>query len=135
MITLDTSGLIAYIGTQDRYHRACTNILDVESAPAIIPIAVLAEMAFMIERDFPPEVERAFLADLRERAYMLDWNEQDVGRIEQLAERYHDLPLGFADAAVIACAERHGGRVLTTDFRHFSVVARRERTLTVLPNP
>jgi predicted nucleic acid-binding protein len=135
VITLDTSGLIAYIGTQDRYHRACTTILDSESAPFIIPIAVLSEMAFMIERDFPPEVESTFLVDLREDAYTLDWNERDIGRIEQLTERYHDLPLGFADAAVIACAERHGGRILTTDFRHFPVVARGERTITVLPGP
>jgi predicted nucleic acid-binding protein len=33
-----------------------------------------------------------------------------------------DLPLGFADAAVIACAESKGGRVLTLDRRHFDVV-------------
>ncbi len=53
-------------------------------------------------------------------------------RIRALARRYADLPLGFADAAMIACAKRHGGRVLTLDLRHFGVVAR-EGGLIVLP--
>jgi hypothetical protein len=39
--------------------------------------------------------------------------------------------LGAADAAVVACAERNGGRVLTVD-RDFGVVAG-EGTITVLP--
>jgi predicted nucleic acid-binding protein len=48
-------------------------------------------------------------------------------------ERYESLGLGLADAAVIACAERHRGRVLTFDRRHFPVVAQGEGTITVLP--
>jgi hypothetical protein len=34
-----------------------------------------------------------------------------------------DLPLGLADAGVIACAKRHGLNVLTLD-QYFAVVAR-----------
>ncbi|CAN5537467.1 hypothetical protein BH23CHL5_BH23CHL5_01160 [soil metagenome] len=39
--------------------------------------------------------------------------------------RYADLPLGYANATVIAAAERNGGRILTLDHRHFGVVARK----------
>jgi predicted nucleic acid-binding protein len=39
-----------------------------------------------------------------------------------LLGRYADLRLGFADAAVVACAERNGGTVLTFDLRDFSVI-------------
>jgi len=46
--------------------------------------------------------------------------------------RYADLPFGFADASVVACAERSGGRVLTLDLRDFGVVAR-AGTVHVLP--
>lgn len=133
MITLDTSGLIAYMGTKDRYHDACIAVMDSDGGPFIIPPAVLSEMLFMIERDFSQEVEQAFLDDLREGAYTLEWESRDIERIQQLTRRYGDLPLGFADAAVVACAERNGGRVLTTDWRHFPVVARGEKTITVLP--
>ena len=37
--------------------------------------------------------------------------------------RYDTLRIGIADAAVIACAEAHGGRVLTFDRRDSDVVA------------
>jgi predicted nucleic acid-binding protein len=69
----------------------------------------------------------------QEEAYLTYWSQQGVPRIRRLVHRYADLPLGFGDAAAVACAERHGGRVLTMDRRHFLVVARGEKTITVLP--
>jgi len=71
----------------------------------------------------------AFLADLEQRAFVLEPTDDDLARVRELLRRYGDLPLGLA---VIACAERHGGTVLTLDNRHFDVVAR-EGTITVLP--
>jgi predicted nucleic acid-binding protein len=47
----------------------------------------------------------------------------DFVRMRALVARYDNLNLGLADAAVVACAERHGGRVLTTDRRDLRVVA------------
>lgn len=133
MITLDTSGLLAYIRAGDRNHQACRAVIEKDPGPYIIPVAILAEIAYMIEATLAPAVELGFLAELRDGAYQLDWNEVDVARVQQLIQRYHDLPLGFADAVVIACGERNRGRVLSTDFRHFPVVARSEGTITVLP--
>ena len=43
--------------------------------------------------------------------------------MRQLVSRYADLPLGYADAAMIACAERRGRRVLTLG-AHLDVVAK-----------
>lgn len=73
------------------------------------------------------------LADLEAGAYSLDCGEDDLPRIRSLASRYESLPLGYAAAAVIACAERCGGRVLTLDLRDFGVVAR-EGAVDVLPS-
>ncbi len=74
----------------------------------------------------------ALLTDIEIGRFTLDRGERDLSRIGQFIERYADLPLGLVDAAVIACAERNGGRVLTLDRRHFGVVAREGR-LTVVP--
>lgn len=52
--------------------------------------------------------------------------------LRRLVQRYRDLPLDLADGAVIACAERSGGVVLTLDLRDFGVVAR-EGSITLLP--
>ena len=56
----------------------------------------------------------------------------ELPRVRELVQRYADLPLGFADAAVVACAERTTGRVLTFDRRDFAVVAR-EGTIQLAP--
>lgn len=44
-------------------------------------------------------------------------------RIAELVATYRDLPLGTADASVVACAERLGiTQVATVDRRHFTIV-------------
>ena len=46
--------------------------------------------------------------------------------------RYAELPLGFPDAAVIACAERNGGTVLTFDRDGLGTVSR-DLPITLIP--
>ena len=47
----------------------------------------------------------------------------DLLRCRELIDHYRNLPLGLADASVVATAERLGvQRVLTVDLRHFRVV-------------
>jgi predicted nucleic acid-binding protein len=133
VITLDTSGLIALIDTKDRHHTACIDAFQQHAGPRIIPAAILAELGWFLEQRFPPAVEQFLLDDIEQGAYTTEWSTRDVPRIKALTLRYHDLPLGLTDAAVIACAERHGGLILTTDFRHFPIVARGERSFTPIP--
>jgi predicted nucleic acid-binding protein len=54
--------------------------------------------------------------------------------VRELVARFADVHLGLVDAAVIACAERRGGRVLTLDQRDFGVVAR-DVPLSLVPGP
>jgi predicted nucleic acid-binding protein len=133
MMTLDTSGLLALFDVKDPDHTACRAAFDGDSGPYFISIAILSEIGWFLRTRFPSRVEGEFLQDLRDGAYILDWDANDVERIHELTFRYHDLDLGIADAAVVACAERHGGRVLSTDSRDFPVVARGEKTILVLP--
>lgn len=99
-------------------------IIDAEPGTLLVPVAVLSEVGYFVERDHGSVVLAAFLQDLIDGAYLLDCGERDWYRIQQLVIRYADLPLGLADAAVIACAERNGGSVATLDFHHFGPVAR-----------
>lgn len=135
MITIDTSGLLAVMGTQDPYHREVMQVLEADRGPYLIPLAALAEMAYMIESTYPNFVEQVFLDDLLAGRYQLACADPNLPRIKALTQKYDDLPLGLTDAAVIACAEAHGGRVLTLDRRHFSVVGRGEPRLHILPSP
>lgn len=106
---------------------------EAEPGPYFVPAGILAEIAYMLEANLPLRALQGLLADLASGAYTLDCGEADFLRISRLVERYASLPLGFADAATTVCAERHRGRILTADRRHFDVVAAGEKGLTVLP--
>jgi predicted nucleic acid-binding protein len=132
VITLDTSAIIALTNADDPDHlRVSTQLLG-ESEPWLVPAGILGEMGYMLER-LGPLVLDAFLEDLELGSYGLDCGPNDFARIRSLVERYGNLPLGFSDASVIACAERSGGRVLTIDNRHFGIIAR-EGSITVVPD-
>jgi len=85
----------------------------------------------MVEQRLGPSTLDLFPQDLESSTYALECGQEDLPRIRVLIARYADLPLGFADASVVACAERSGGRVLTLDLRDFGVVAR-EGTIQIL---
>lgn len=84
-----------------------------------------------MEQRFGKRVLLNFALDLLADAYLIDAGVKDLARVVALMRRYDDLSLGLVDAAVIACAERHGGRVLTFDYRHFGTVAA-EGTITLV---
>jgi predicted nucleic acid-binding protein len=134
VITLDTSGILAALNRADPDHARARAALEAERGPLIMPVGILAEAGYMIEMDLGAGVLRQFLTDIADGSYALDCGESDIERIIALLERYDDLRLGFADACVIACAERNGGRVLTFDERDFPPVAR-EGTISLVPLP
>jgi len=133
VLTLDTSGVIALASSDDRHHLVATTVSEADRRPYFVPMGVMAEIAYVLENRVGTHAVFEFLGDVRRGSYVLDCGDDDIPRIDTLIRRYADLRLGFSDAAVIACAERHGGRVLTLDRRHFPVVARGERTITILP--
>ncbi len=125
VITLDTSGLFALLNRADPDHEPVKKILFEDTGPYLVPAGILAEIAYLVERRLGTEVLEGFILDLESGGFTLHCGEEDLPRIRELVRRYADLPLGLADASVIACAEREGGsRVLTLDRRHFGVVAR-----------
>jgi predicted nucleic acid-binding protein len=132
LITLDTSALYALVDRRDPDHASVLEELQRDFGPYVVPTGILAELAYLVESRLGAAVMDVVLADLESGAYSLDCGDEDIPRIRDLASRYEDLPLGFADASVVACAERNGGRVLTLDTRDFAVVAR-EGTIDVLP--
>jgi uncharacterized protein len=132
VITLDTSAIIALLDRRDADHAEVTAALRAESWPYLVPAAVLGEVGYFIETRFGQSVLERFLDDLRDGAFALDCGDGDLTRVRELVGRFGDLPLGLVDAAVVACAERSGGRVLTLDQRDFSIVAR-DVPLTLVP--
>lgn len=132
MITLDTSGIYALLNRRDPDHERVREAFLADPGPHLVPTGILGEVGFLVERRLGTEVLDAFLSDLEEGRLALDCGEDDLPRVRELVTRYADLPLGYSDAAVVACAERSGGRVLTLDTRDFGAVAA-EGSISILP--
>jgi predicted nucleic acid-binding protein len=98
--------------------------LEAEPGPLVTTAMVIAECAYLIERELGPTVEATlYQAILDQALHIEDLTAQDWARVQQLVAEYADLPLGGTDASVIAIAERlNRTRVATLDHRHFAVV-------------
>jgi uncharacterized protein len=132
VITLDTSAVFALANRCDPGHSPARAALLDDPGPYVVPAGILAEVAYLLENRLGIETLDSVLESLETGALTLDCGDTDLPRIRTLIVRYASLSLGFADAAVVACAERRGGRVLTFDRRDFNVLAR-DASLTVVP--
>jgi uncharacterized protein len=132
LITLDTSGLFALLNRNDIDHERVKAALFGDKGPYLIPAGLLAEIAYMVEERLGARALESFLLDLESGGLTLECGEENLPRIRELVGRYEDLPIGFADASVVSCAERNTGKVLILDLRHFGVVAGEGR-ISLLP--
>lgn len=109
---------------QDRHHARCMALFDDAPGPLLVPAPVLTEVCYLLERERGAQAEAGFLRSVRDDVFTLvALTAADLDRMADLVETYADLPLGAADASVIAVAERLGvHQVATLDHRHFTVV-------------
>ena len=133
VITLDTSGIVAGLNRSDRHHADAARALAAGRGPTVVPLGIMAEVAFVLGQTLGEHATTAFLMGLEHGDSLLDCGDADLPRIRELMSRYVALGLGFADAAVLACAERNGGAVLTFDRRGFEVIAR-EVPISLVPS-
>lgn len=131
VITLDTSALLTLFNSRDPDHEAVRDAVVADPGPRLLPAGILGELTYLIDERFGVDALDRFLVDVERGVYTVDCGENDFPRIRDLVGRYADLPLGFADASVIACAERSGGKVVALD-RDFVVVSGEGR-IQVLP--
>lgn len=124
MIVADTSAIIALLDADDANHRSLRALFEDDPGAWVLPWAILPEIDYLLGRHVGKRVQRAFLRDLAEGAFMVEWgNESDLIRARELCERHRSLDLGLVDATVMSTAERLGARAIATlDLRDFGAV-------------
>jgi uncharacterized protein len=127
LAVVDAGPLYATADDDDEDHERCRAVLSRAELRLVIPALVVAEATYFVGRRLGAQAEAAFLRGLR--SFDIEGPAaEDFERIAQLVETYADLPLGGADASVIALAERIGAEILITlDRHHFAAVRPRHR--------
>jgi predicted nucleic acid-binding protein len=124
MIVADTGAILALIDKADKHHETLSAIYDVAPHEWILPWAILPEVDYLVATRIGARAEEAFLSDLSEGAFQVEWGrDPDLERARRICRRHRALQLGLVDAVVIAVAERlHAQAVATLDVRHFGAV-------------
>lgn len=133
---LDTGVLYAAIDRSDAHHEVSARLLSTLPGRLLLPVTVLTETSWHVEKNLGAKSEAAFLTSVAKgELELVDLTVEDIGRTAQLVETYDDLRLGLVDASVIALAERlEISKIATIDRRHFTAVRPRHvAALTLLP--
>lgn len=124
MIVADTGAIIALLDADEKHHRSLRHAFEASRGGWVLPWAILPEVDYLAATRLGAAVEVAFLADLAEGAFAIEWGGgEDLARAYELARRHKALQLGLVDAVVIAVAERLKAEAIATlDVRHFGSV-------------
>jgi predicted nucleic acid-binding protein len=133
-VLVDASAIVAFLDQNDANHeRAAEAVQGVRSQLATV-WAVVTEAMYLLAKI--SHNGRPLLCDMVSDGTLtlLELNPSEFPRLKELMAKYRDLPMDFADAALVRVAERDGlTRIITFD-RDFHVyrLPRRGR-FTVLP--
>lgn len=133
-VLLDTGFLVALVNAADPDHAACVEVWGTLRAPLLTTEGVLIEAAHLLRR--ARGGPRAAISLVwASGASVAEPTEALHARALELMDKYHDVPMDFVDATLVALAEEHGLRdILTLDRRGFAVyrIAGRRR-FSILP--
>jgi predicted nucleic acid-binding protein len=133
-VLVDAGPLVALLDRSDDRHEEVVEALKKIHDPLVSVWPVLVEAMYLLS--FSWRAQKA-LWELLETGTIriLQLEEADFGPMKSLMEKYRDLPMDMADAALVRIAEREGiRRVLTLDHRDFSVYRlARKGNFTLLP--
>lgn len=136
-LVVDAGPLYAYVDADDRHHESSLSLFESHPGPLVVPVLVVAEVAYLIATRLGVDPEVRFLGDFAVGTFIATSVEPaDWLRVAELVARYADLPLGTVDASVVTAAERLGAvEIATLDRRHFGVVRPRHcDTFSLVPD-
>lgn len=121
MILIDAGPLVALISAADRHHRECREVLERLTEPLGTVWPAVTEAMYLLRGSSP--AQKALFEMLERQAIdLLPLTIDDLPRMRELMQKYRDLPMDLADAALVRVAERERIRqIFTLDRRDFTV--------------
>ena len=133
-VLVDAGPLVALLDQSDLHHAASVAALRTLRDPLVTVWPAFTEAMYLLGSSWPGQ--KALWSRIETAALMLaPIDESDATRMRELMEKYRDLPMDLADAALVRIAEREDlSRIFTIDRRHFSVYRPgRRRRFSILP--
>jgi predicted nucleic acid-binding protein len=124
VLVVDTGVIVAAADRTDRHHLASAEIVSDDPGPLVTTALVVAEAAYLLDRELGPEAEAALYTSIIDGDLVVEsLGVRDWTRIRELVTTYADLHLGGTDASIVAVAERLGVTTIATlNRRDFAVV-------------
>ena len=126
-LLLDTGAFVALVDRSERRHTDCVAVLEDWSGRIVTTEAVLTETLHLVGPRW--QAQKVCLEFLRRGAFlMLPASQASLKRVSVLMEKYHDIPMDYADATLVALGEELGTNlVFTLDRRGFSTYRLNQR--------
>ena len=119
-ILIDSGPLIALFDASDKYHAKSVNFIKHNKYPLVTTLASITETLHLL--DFNRNAQIDFMEWIhRGGVEIVNIENIDFGRLKELTEKYHDLPMDFADACLVYLAEKNNLNTIATIDRDFSV--------------
>jgi uncharacterized protein len=125
---------VALIHADDRHHASCRDALEKIREPLATVWPAITEAMYLLGFSSRAQDSLWLLLE-RDALKILPLDAADVPRMRELMQKYRDLPMDLADAALVRVAEREKiSRVFTIDRRDFEIYRPRGiRRFTILP--
>jgi predicted nucleic acid-binding protein len=121
MMLTDAGPLVAVFDKRDGSHAICLEIVKNIKTPFITIMPVVTEAFYLLRYSWHTQnklweaIEQGLL-----RIYNID--AKMLRRCRELMGKYHDLPMDFADASLVAVAEKENiSKIFTLDHKDFKV--------------
>jgi predicted nucleic acid-binding protein len=133
-VLVDAGPLVALLDRADPAHDACVATLKTLREPLVTVWPAFTEAMYLLRPSWTGQ--KALWSRLETEALaLMPLDETDAPRMRQLMEKYRDLPMDLADAALVRVAEREShAQIFTLDRKHFSVYRPgRRRRFSIVP--
>ena len=119
-VLVDASALIALLDRDDAAHERCVETLKGIRDPLVTVWPALTEAMHLLADT--PRGQDALCDMVSDDALrLIPLEAPDLARVKQLMEKHRDLPMDFADAALVCAAEREQITRIVTFDRHFEI--------------
>ena len=133
-VLVDAGPLVALLDRGDPKHGDCVAALKTLRAPLVTVWPAFTEAMYLLRESWL--AQKALWSRLETHALGLaPLEEADASRMRELMEKYRDLPMDLADAALVRVAERDSlTEIFTLDRTHFRTYRPgRRRSFSIVP--